>query len=120
MNRTQRRIGIAILAPIGIALFIWLGGELVMHLWNWLTPALFGWRQITFWQAFGLLALCRILFGGWGGHRGSRSEGRRLIKERMDERWEKMTPEEREKFRQSWRARCGGFAEPGNPSKEPV
>jgi hypothetical protein len=37
-----------------------------MHLWNWLLPPLFGWRQITFWQALGILALCRILFGGFG------------------------------------------------------
>jgi len=114
MNKIQKRIGIAILAPIGIALFIWIGGELVMHLWNWLTPALFGWRQITFWQAFGLLALCRILVGGHGIRGGSRSEGRRRIKERMDERWENMTPEEREKFRQSWRSRCGGFVAPSS------
>lgn len=35
------------------------GGEVVQHLWNWL-PELFGWRQITIWQAAGLLALCRI------------------------------------------------------------
>jgi hypothetical protein len=34
------------------------------------------------------------------------------MRQRMDERWEKMTPEEREKFRQSWRSRCGGFGEP--------
>ena len=118
MNKIQKRIGIAILAPFAIALFIWIGGELVMHLWNWLTPALFGWRQITFWQAFGLLALCRILVGGHGLRGSHRSESRRLIRERMDERWEKMTPEEREKFRQSWRGRCGGFAAP--PSEAPT
>ena len=36
-----------------------------MSLWNWLTPPLFGFRTITFWQALGLLAFCRILFGGF-------------------------------------------------------
>jgi hypothetical protein len=122
MNKIQKRIGIAILAPLAIALFIWLGGELVMQLWNWLAPTLFGWRQITFWQAIGLLALCRILFGGWSGGHGPRSNMRRRMDERMrqrmDERWEKMTPEEREKFRQSWRARCGGFAAPTSETKE--
>lgn len=112
MNKIQKRIGIAILAPFAIALFIWIGGELVMRLWNWLAPTLFGWRQISFWQAFGLLALCRILFGSHGFRSSNRSEARRRIKERMNERWEKMTPEEREKFRQSWRARCGGFEPP--------
>jgi hypothetical protein len=114
----KKWIYLAPLAVLAIALFAWLGGELVMRLWNWLLPALFGWRQITFWQAFGLLALCRILFGGWGGHHGHRSNMRRRMAERMDERWEKMTPEEREKFRQSWRSRCAGFAAPTSEPKE--
>jgi len=116
----KKWIGIAILAPLAIALFIWLGGELVMYLWNWLLPTLFGWRQITFWQAVGLLALCRILFGGWSSHGGNRSNMRRRINQRMDERWERMTPEEREKFRQSWRSRCAGFAAPTSETKESV
>jgi len=114
----KKWIYLAPLAVLAMVLFAWLGGELVMHLWNWLLPSLFGWRQITFWQAFGLLALCRILFGGWGGHHGPRSNMRRRISQRMDERWEKMTPEEREKFRQSWRSRCAGFAEPTSETKE--
>jgi hypothetical protein len=117
-NMKKKWIYLAPLAVLAMVLFAWLGGELVMHLWNWLLPSLFGWRQITFWQAFGLLALCRILFGGWGGHHGPRSNMRRRISQRMDERWEKMTPEEREEFRRSWRARCGGFAAPTSETKE--
>ena len=127
----KKWIYLAPLAVLAMVLFAWLGGELVMHLWNWLLPTLFGWRQITFWQAVGLLALCRILFGGWsshGGH-GPRSNMRRRMddrmRQRMDERWEKMTPEEREKFRQSWRYRCGGFGSPtgetpASGTKEPA
>jgi len=110
----KKWLALIFIGPPAIALFIWIGGELVMHLWNWLTPTLFGWRQITFWQAFGLLALCRILFGGLGSHNNNRSNIRRRIDERMDERWEKMTPEEREKFRQSWRSRCAGFEPPAS------
>jgi hypothetical protein len=108
------------LALLAIPLFIWIGGELVMHLWNWLAPALFGWRQITFWQAFGLLALCRILFGSHAFRTSDRSNMRRRMAQRMNERWEKMTPEEREKYRQSWRARCGDFEPPlsGTPTGE--
>jgi hypothetical protein len=120
-NMSKKKwIFLAPLALLAIPVFIWIGGELVMHLWNWLLPTLFGWRQITFWQAIGLLALCRILFGGWsGGGHGPRSNMRRRMAERMDERWEKMTPEEREKFRQSWRSRCGGFGAPTSETKEP-
>ena len=96
------------LAIVGMALFAFLGGELVMHLWNWLLPSLFGWRTLTFWQALGILALCRILFGGFGHHhRHGRSKFRRHMGEGMDERCGKMTPEERERFRQAMRERWG-------------
>ena len=99
-------------ALLGIALFIFIGGEVVRLIWNWLLPPLFGWREITFWQALGLLALCRILFGGFGRHGGSRSNSiRRRMADRMAdrvaERWERMTSEERERFRQRIRERCG-------------
>jgi hypothetical protein len=104
-----------VLAPLAIVIFIAIGGEVVLHLWNWLLPALFGWRQISFWQALGLLALCRILFGGFGG--GShRSNFRR----RMAERREQMTPEEREKLRQSMRSRCGGSSAAISGTNQPV
>ena len=66
-SKVKRLILIAPLAIVGIALFIFVGGEIVLHLWNWLLPPLFGWRQLTFWQAIGLLVLCRILFGGVSG-----------------------------------------------------
>lgn len=108
MNKLTKLLLIAPLAILGLAIFIAIGGGVVMLLWNWLTPPLFGFRLITFWQALGLLALCRILFGGFGlgggGHRGSRRriDGRikERIRERMDERCAQMTPEERERFRQ--------------------
>jgi len=100
-------------AIVGLALFLFIGGEVVKLLWNWLLPSLFGWRTITFWQAFALLALCRILFGhhGWRGHSGWR--GRRMMRERMNERWQHMSPEQRERMRQRWKAACG-FEPPEN------
>ena len=83
--------------------FTFIGGGIVQWLWNWLLPPLFGWQQITFWQALGLLVLCRILFGRLGGRGFHRSRFRRG----MAERWQAMTPEERDRFRQGMRARCG-------------
>jgi hypothetical protein len=106
-------IFIAPLAILGILLFAFIGGEIVKLLWNWLLPPLFGWRQLSFWEAFGMLALCRILFGGFGlhGRSGSSSGIRRRLADRMAdrvaERWDHMTPEERERFRQRIRERCG-------------
>jgi hypothetical protein len=111
-------------ALLGIVLVTFIGGEVVRLLWNWLLPPLFGWPQITFWQAIGILALCRILFGGFGRHGGSRSHSaiRRRMADRMAdrvaERWERMTPEERERFRERIRERCG-FDPAASESKAP-
>jgi hypothetical protein len=78
-------------------------GFILMNLWNWLAPAVFGARTITFWQALGILVLAKILFGGFGGRPRHGGHWR----DRMRDRWAHMTPEEREKFRQGMRNRCG-------------
>jgi hypothetical protein len=81
----------------GAALFVFVGGTIVQWLWNWLMPTLFGLREVTFWQAIGLLALSRILVGGF--HKGGHRYGK----------WDRhMSPEEKERFRQKMRERCGG------------
>jgi hypothetical protein len=112
--RSKKMLFIAPLAILGMLLFAFIGGQIVMRLWNWLLPSLFGWPQLTFWQALGLLVLCRILFGGFGMRGSSRSGARRRIRERvaerMAERYAAMTPEERERVRQRMRERWG-FAE---------
>jgi hypothetical protein len=105
-NRIARVIKIVLLVIIGIFVF----GFVVRGLWNWLMPALFGWRLITFWQALGLVVLSKILFGGVHSHGGGRTHWRH----RMRERWERMTPEEREKFRDG----IGGFCGPAKPKYE--
>ena len=112
----KRWMFIVPIAILGMVIFAVIGGEIVLHLWNWLAPALFGGHEVTFWQALGLLALCRILFGGFGWHGSGRSNARRRIKERMEERCAHMTPEERERFREGMRARWG-FVPPAGESK---
>lgn len=114
--------GLGLLALVGLV---------VMALWNWLVPVLFAGPTVTFWQALGLLALGRILFGGFGfgGRRrgfgkpngwnyqyvsmGGGSERHGEMREKMRERaekWRSMTPEERRKardeMRAEWRERC--------------
>ncbi len=105
---------IAPLATLAMLLFVFVGGQVVVHLWNWLLPGLFGWHQIGFWQAIGLLVLCRILFGGLG----FRGHGRSHLRRRWEERRENMTPEERERFRVGMRAHCH-FGAPATETKEP-
>ncbi len=93
----MNRKWIFVLAPLGLIVFVTLGGFAVMYLWNWLLPRLFGWPQVTFWQALGILALSRILFGGFGLHGGPGYNMRRRM---MHKGIEDMTPEERERFQQ--------------------
>lgn len=97
-NRMLRGLQIALMAIAAFALF----SVVVMWLWNWLAPPIFGWHSITFLQALGLLVLSKILFGGFRGGWGHRRRWHR----RMRERWEQMTPEEREKFRQGLMHGC--------------
>jgi hypothetical protein len=80
-------------------------GFVVMWLWNWLMPAIFGLHAISYWQALGLLVLSKVLFGGFLGRHNLRGDWRaRLIR-----RWEDMPPEEREKFRAGMRGGCSHF-----------
>lgn len=89
-------------------LFILLVGWVVMSLWNWLMPVIFGLTVISFWQALGLLILSKILLGGFHGGGGRHWQDKREHwKQKIGDRWEKMTPEERIKFRQQWQNRCG-------------
>jgi hypothetical protein len=80
-------------------------GLIVMGLWNAILPAVLGVKAISFVQALGILLLSKILFGGFGG-RGWR--GSPAWKQKMKQRWDNMTPEDREKFKAEWKHRCGG------------
>lgn len=113
-----KMIFLAPLAILAMVPFVTVGGYVVMHLWNWLLPGLFGWRLITFWQGLGLLALCRILFGGFRLHSPGRSDFRRRMRMNMKERCGRMTPEERERFRQGIREGWG-FGPPAGESAGP-
>jgi hypothetical protein len=90
------------MAIVAIGLF----GLIVMSLWNWLMPAIFSLHTITYWQALGLLILAKIFFGGFRGGPGG-------MRRHMRENWEHLTPEERAKFRDAIRKRCGLGGEPG-------
>jgi hypothetical protein len=95
----------------------------VMLLWNNLLPNILHTGTIDFWQAMGLFVLAKILFGfGRGGHRGGP-----WMRNRM-ERFKDMSPEERQKFKDEMRSRCGkwgrhrGFdwEQPSESTSKPV
>ncbi len=97
--RFLRVLKIALFATVAVAVVSFV----VMTLWNVLMPGIFAVRAISFWQAVGLLVLSKLLFGSFRPYRGGGPRWRR----RMLERWEQMTPEEREKFKQGMRRGCG-------------
>jgi len=66
-------IGLGILGMGLLALFGWV----VMLLWNWLMPDLFGLKHLDYWKAWGLLVLCTILFKGIGSSNGNRRNDRK-------------------------------------------
>jgi len=95
--------GLKILLFVSLAVTVF--SFVVMELWNRLMPVIFGLHAISFWQALGLLVLSKILFSGFRGRPAFAMHWR----QRMMERWEQMTPEEREKFRTGMRGGCGHF-----------
>ena len=87
----------------------------VMGLWNTILVSVLAVKAITFFQAMGILVLCKILFGSFGPRGGFRGRPGRFGRggmwqnagAGMREKWTKMTPEEREAFKDEWRRRCG-------------
>ena len=76
-------IGFGILGIGLLALF----GFFVMLLWNWLMPEIFGLKQLNYWQAWGLLVLCWILFKSWsfGDSNSSDRKRKRQLRRYMRE-----------------------------------
>jgi hypothetical protein len=104
----RQQFWIATALKIIIVLFIVVAGfgQAVLQLWNWLIPAIFGLHPITFWQAVGLMGLSWILFGGFRGIWGMPRRAHRA------ERWDRMTPEQREKFQKAMQERGRGCRTP--------
>jgi Ca2+/H+ antiporter, TMEM165/GDT1 family len=75
----------------------------VMLLWNNVLAVVLHISTVSFWQALGILALSKILFGGFRGAQW----GKHQWKKKMMQRWDGMTAEEKEKFRGEWEKRCG-------------
>jgi len=66
-------IGMIIFGGIFITGLAILFGFIIMWLWNWLMPMVFGLTTLTFWEAVGIFILFKILLGGcnFGGDSSS-------------------------------------------------
>ncbi len=103
-----RGIKFTLFAVAGVLLL----GYLMMYLWNWLVPELFNGPSLSLLQAIGLFVLAKLLFGGfkhkgacWGGHCGELNHRGRW-KQKFEDKMSKLSPEEKEKFRQHVSERC--------------
>lgn len=104
--RKRRGLFFLIFLPF-IFLLIWV----VMLLWNAILPSVLHVTTVTYWQAAGILLLSKILFGGFHG----RGRWHGMKQRRMEEKWQNMSPEEKEQFKNEWRERCGRW---GRQNKE--
>jgi len=82
-------IGIGIFIAVAIALYIFI----VMELWNWLMPKLFELTTISYWEAGGIVLLCKLLFGGGGKgkckpSRDSKRHWKTSLKEKLQQKCE--------------------------------
>ena len=92
---TDRSLPVKIVMGIGFGILgvglMFLFGWVVMLLWNWLMPDIFGLTRVTYWQAWGLLLLSCILLKGnhfgsdGGGKRGDRRRKKTLRRYIADE-----------------------------------
>lgn len=89
--------------PIFLIVIVVVMGAVVMLLWNWLMPEIFGLPKLSFVQALGLLVLCKVLLGSFGlnsHHHGHHHHHGHCKchdgQNKLRERWEQLTPEERQ------------------------
>lgn len=102
INKMKRR------KPLFLLLFmagLFAISAVVMVLWNAILPSLAGFSLITYWQAMGLFALSRILFGSFRftsahGHHPPFHPGH------LRDKFMSMDQEERKTFREEWKSRC--------------
>ena len=119
--RVLRGVGMVIVGVVGAAAFALAFGAIAMVLWNWLMPVIFGLTTISFWQAFGIVLLAKLLFGfgGIGGHdhdckpggKKIRSEIGDEIRSEVRKEWKKgwdkeMREEMRDKMRRHFYTKC--------------
>jgi len=104
MRWRARFLGKAVLVLAVVAL----AAAVVMELWNTVvTGALTGAHPLDYAHALGLLVLCRLLFGGFRGRSGWHRA--------RWEKWQAMTPEEREAVSRRWGGGgCGRAAQRGH------
>lgn len=110
MNKemSSKRKGKKIFIGLAMVIIFFLVIALLQFLWNELMTDIFGLKSISYWQAFGLFILSKILFGRGFGKPGG---GFRQRFKRTDITGEDITEEQKDRLREEWKRRfdnkCG-------------
>ncbi len=112
--------GKAVMILVFCTAFVMLFSYIVMRLWNGILPDVLGVKIISFWQAMGILVLSKILFSGFGGFHHKKEQFKNRFRQKMLDKWEHMTPEEKQKFKDEWKNRCRGWGGRFNDKDFPV
>jgi hypothetical protein len=112
----NRKVWIGKFVIFGLAMVIVLG-LVTQFLWNFIMPEIFGLPLITFWQGIAMFALAKLIFGfggsggrgKWGGYRNHQ------WKREWAEKYSKLSPEDRERFKQKLKDKWCSWEE--NPAK---
>jgi hypothetical protein len=84
----RRIVGWTFIGIIVAMFFALVFGLAVKALWNWIMPTIFGLTVITYWQAFGIIILSKILFSGIHPHPGHERFGPSSVRQRRSyDRW---------------------------------
>jgi hypothetical protein len=111
-RKVLRIIGMVFVGVIFAVLFALVFGFLVKWLWNVLMPGLFGVPQITYWQAFGIVVLAKLLFGSfgskmhghdrWSGHPGPFGKWHDRFHGTEEVPWSRRSRDLRRAYRRYW------------------
>jgi len=91
-----------------LILSIFAVSAIVMLLWNWIIPGISNLSPLSYWQAMGLLLLCRILFSGlhFKRHHTRGIRHAHFAHAAFKDKFMDLTVEEKQKFKDQWKSRC--------------
>ncbi|MEL6923222.1 MAG: hypothetical protein AAFO94_04170 [Bacteroidota bacterium] len=92
--------------------FMLMIGWLVMLLWNKIIADVTGWKELSYWQAVGMLVLFRILFGGFGRKARHWKKEHGHWKTKAKDKWYNMSDEERSEMKARWKEYCNKRRDP--------
>lgn len=113
---TKRGWWIAKFVVFGVLMVVLLG-SVTQFLWNFIMPDIFGLPVINFWQGLAMFTLAKLIFGfgGGGGNKWGRYRGQQW-RAHWAEKYSKLSPEERERFKQKFKEKWCAWEE--NPVKQ--